>query len=246
MVHPGARDNADSFTPPCLRVTSARPEIFFQTVYGRCSTRAFQPTPVPLDVLHQLLHSARRAPSGANLQPGAFVLIEGDARARLSAALFDAFRNGRQEEEDYPYFPRPMPSLLKRRQVAAARALYGALQIERDDRQGRDGQFERNFSFFDAPVALLVTIDRDFGSGGYMDLGMSLYGLMLAAQAMGLASCAIGALASYPDLIRRSVGLTEQSNIVCGVAIGYADEAAPVNRTRTSRCELDEFFSVVR
>ena len=134
---------------------------------------------------------------------------------------------------------------LRRRQVAAAQALYGALEVARDDRAGRDRQFERNFRFFDAPVALIVTIDRGFGSGGYMDLGMSLYGLMLAAQAQGLASCGIGAMASFPGVIRKHLSLGEDANIVCGIALGYADPEAPVNRTTTTRCNLDEYFGWV-
>jgi nitroreductase len=215
------------------------------TLSARRSVRAYLPTPVEPALLHQLLHSARQAPSGANLQPGAFIAVQGQARAKLSADLLQAFRGGQQEVEDYAYFPRPLPALLKRRQVAAARALYGALGIQREDRAGRDQQFERNFSFFDAPVALLVTIDRDFGSGGYMDLGMALYGLMLAAQAQGLATCAIGAMASYPALIRRSLGLDADETIVCGLALGYADPAAPVNQTQTSRCSLDGYFRVI-
>lgn len=211
----------------------------------RSSVRAFQATPVADSVLHELLALARQAPSGANLQPGSFVAVRGDARQRLTEDLIQAWREGRQEPEDYDYFPRPMPLALKRRQVASAQALYGALEVARDDRQGRERQFERNFRFFDAPVALVVTIDRDFGSGGYMDLGMALYGFMLAAQSRGLASCAIGALASYPDLIRRSLGLDERCAIVCGLALGYADPQAPVNRTRTTRCALDEYFRVI-
>src|SRR5690606_31552253 len=127
----------------------------------------------------------RRAPSGANLQPGRFIRVDGDMRARLTQALTEAWREGRQEPEDYGYFPRPMPMSLRRRQVAAAQALYRSVGVTREDRAGRDRQFERNFRFFDAPVALVVTIDREFGSGGYMDLGMTLYGLMLAAQAEG-------------------------------------------------------------
>jgi nitroreductase len=207
--------------------------------------RAFLPDPVDNSVLHQILQSARQAPSGANLQPGSFVQVQGGAREQLSAELTASFRAGTQEVEDYAYFPKPMPSVLKRRQVAAARALYGALGIEREDRLARDAQFERNFAFFEAPVALLITIDRDFGSGGYMDLGMAIYGLMLAATSQGLATCAIGAMASYPGLIRRSLGLDDRANIVCGMAIGYADETAPVNRTVTGRCALDEYFRVI-
>jgi nitroreductase len=224
---------------------SAALETFSHLVNSRRSTRAFLPDAVPDEVLHQILRSARQAPSGANLQPGAFVQVRGQARERLCGELVASFRAGTQEVEDYAYFPKPMPSLLRRRQVAAARALYGALGLEREDRSGRDGQFERNFRFFDAPVALLVTIDRDFGSGGYMDLGMGIYGLMLAARAQGLATCAIGAMASYPALIRRSLGLDDRDTIVCGMALGYADEAAPVNSTVTSRCELDDYFRVI-
>lgn len=207
--------------------------------------RAFLPTAVPEPLLHELLVTARQAPSGANLQPGHFWQLRGAARQRLSDALVHAWRSGAPEAEDYDYFPRPMPMGLKRRQVTAAQALYGALGVARDDRAGRDAHFERNFRFFDAPVALLVTIDRAFGHGGYMDLGMALYGLMLAAESRGLASCAIGALASYPEVIRQTLGLEPQQHIVCGLALGYADPDAPVNRTTTSRCPLDEYFRVL-
>lgn len=218
---------------------------FSRLLSGRHSTRAFLPTPVADEVLHELLLQARQAPSGANLQPGGFIAVRGEARRVLSGDLVDSWRAGRQEREDYDYFPRPMPMTLRRRQVAAAQALYGALGVARDDRAGRDAQFERNFRFFDAPVALIVTLEREFGPGGYMDLGMMLYGLMLAAQARGLASCAIGAMASFPGLIRRHLRLDERSNIVCGIAIGHADPQAPVNRTRTARSGLDGFFRVV-
>lgn len=188
---------------------------------------------------------ARLAPSGANLQPGAFVQVRGVVRESLSADLVDAWQHGRAEAEDYSYFPQPMSHTLRRRQVAAAQALYGTLGVTRDDRAGRDAQFERNFRFFDAPVALIVTMPHDMGSGCYMDLGMTLYGLMLAAQAQGLATCAIGAMASYPNLIRQHLALDASSHIVCGMALGYADPEAPVNQTQTSRCALEDYFKVV-
>jgi len=191
------------------------------------------------------LKLARQAPSGANLQPGTFIAIQGEVRQNLSTALIKTWRAGAHETEDYDYFPMPMPMTLRKRQVASAQALYGALGIERNDREGRDAQFERNFRFFDAPVAMVITMDQDFGSGGYMDLGMSIYGLMLAAQSMGLATCAIGAMASFPTLIRQSLGLKESAKIVCGMALGYADPTAPVNQTRTTRCHLDEYFKVI-
>ena len=216
-----------------------------QLIQNRRSTRAYLPTPVAEEELQALLTSARLAPSGANLQPGSFILVRGEVREALTTDLVEAWRNGQQEAEDYSYFPQSMPHSLRRRQVSAAQALYGSIGVARDDRAGRDEQFERNFHFFGAPVALIVTMPHDMGSGCYMDLGMTLYGLMLAAQSKGLATCAIGALASYPNLIRRHLGLDSSSHIVCGMALGYADPDAPVNRTQTTRCELAEYFKVV-
>jgi nitroreductase len=211
----------------------------------RRSTRAFLPTDVSESLVAEVIRQARLAPSGANLQPGAFVQVRGVVREALSADLVDAWQHGRAEPEDYSYFPQPMPHTLRRRQVAAAQAMYGALGVARDDRAGRDAQFERNFRFFDAPVALIVTMPHNMGSGCYMDLGMTLYGLMLAAQAEGLATCAIGAMASYPNLIRQHLALDASSHIVCGMALGYADPDAPVNQTQTTRCALDDYFKVL-
>ncbi|MCY0387016.1 nitroreductase [Robbsia sp. Bb-Pol-6] len=225
--------------PPHARIDAGHPLL------ARRSIRRFLDRPLPDGLLEHLLDVARRAPSGANLQPGEFIRVVGATRARLGAALRDAHRDGRQESEDYRYFPEPMPHALRRRQVAAAQALYGALGIAREDRAARARHFERNFDFFDAPVALLVTIDARLGAGGYMDLGMLLHALMLAASAAGLGSCAIGALAHYPRLIRAQLGLPESRHLVCGLALGYADPDAPDNACRTTRVPVGEFFTTL-
>jgi nitroreductase len=229
---------------PCLLSLTAQ-YAHAAMVRSRRSVRAYRPSPVPPSLLRGILETARLAPSGANLQPGRFIAIQGTVRQHLCDELVQSWQQGRQEVEDYGYFPNPMPKTLRRRQVAAAQALYSALVIPREDRAGRNGQFERNFRFFDAPVALIITIENDFGSGGYMDLGMSIYGLMLAAQSHGLSTCAIGAMASFPGLIRRHLGLDERTHIVCGMAMGYADLEAPVNQTQTTRCSLDEYFRTI-
>jgi nitroreductase len=230
----------------CLKfVTSTDPELLTRLVTQRQSVRGYLPTQVPDALLRQVLTDARRAPSGSNLQPGDFLLVQGEARQRLSQTLTDAWRSDQPEAADQAYYPQPLPMTLRRRQVATAQALYGALGIARDDRLGRDDQFARNFAFFGAPVALVVTLHRDFGSAGYLDLGMAVYGLMLAAQSHGLATCAIGAIASYPELVRSSLQLDDQCAIVCGLALGYADPAAPVNQAKTTRCALDDFFRVI-
>lgn len=208
----------------------------------RRSVRGFTPQPVADALLHDCLQEARRAPSGANLQPGYFWQVCGARREQLSGRLRQAYAAGEQEAEDYGYFPNPLPLSLRKRQVAAAQALYGALGVERGDAAGRGAQFGRNFRFFDAPVALIITIDSGFGPGGYMDLGMAIYGLMLAAQSRGLATCAIGAMASYPGLIRDALALPATQTVVCGMALGYEDTGAAVNQTLTARAEIDAYF----
>lgn len=211
----------------------------------RTSVRAYMPQPVAQALLECLLRAARQAPSASNLQPGGFVQVRGAVRAALSAELAQAYRDGAALNEDYVYCAEPLTGVQQRRRVGAARALYDSLGIARTDHAAREDQFARNFAFFDAPVALVVTIERRFGSGAYLDLGMMVYGLMLAAQAQGLATCAIGALASYPDIVRKHLGLDADTHIVCGLALGYADMAHPANATRTERSALDDYFRVV-
>ncbi|QIL80435.1 nitroreductase [Diaphorobacter sp. HDW4A] len=211
-------------------------------LHQRRSIRAFTDQPVEKALLTQVLQAARAAPSGANLQPGRFIQVSGDVRAALTRALMHNRRQFVEEREDYDYFPRPMPMQLRKRQVAAAQALYSALGIARDDTQGRESQFARNYQFFDAPVALIVTIDANFGAGGYMDLGMALHGLQLAASVLGMGSCAIGAMASHANTVREVLRLPSDQHIVCGLALGWPDEKAPVNQTETRRIPLDMYF----
>jgi len=225
-------------SPSLIRTASASPN----SAQLRRSVRGFTSQPVADALLRDCLQEARRAPSGANLQPGYFWQVCGARREQLTSRLQQAYEGGAQEAEDYGYFPNPLPLSLRKRQVAAAQALYGALGVERGDAAGRGAQFGRNFRFFDAPVALIITIDSGFGPGGYMDLGMAIYGLMLAAQSRGLATCAIGAMASYPGLIRDVLALPATQTVVCGMALGYEDTAAAVNQTLTARAELDAYF----
>lgn len=211
----------------------------------RRSVRAFTDRPVPRDAVAAILASARQAPSGANLQPGRFHALTGAPLADLSGALLAAIAEGRPMVSEYSYFPQPMPAELKARQRAAGFALYAALGIEKRDLPGRRVQFERNYRFFDAPVGIVVTIRRDMGSGCFMDLGMALMALMLAAEEQGLASCGIGALANYGDLVHDVLGLPEEEMVVCGMALGEADVTAPVNGFRTER-DAEEVYASFR
>ncbi|SEN39246.1 Nitroreductase [Loktanella fryxellensis] len=207
----------------------------------RHSVRAYRPDPVPAADVAAILTAARRAPSGGNLQPGHFLALTGAPFAALKASLAEGIAVNRPPVAEYDYFPDPMPPQFKARQRAAGAALYAALGIAHRDVPGRRAQFARNYDFFDAPVGLVVTIERDMGKGCWMDLGMALMALWLAAEARGLASTGIGALAHYGDLVHAALDLPADRMVVCGIALGHADADAPVNATRTDRAAFEEF-----
>ncbi|WP_166418956.1 nitroreductase [Cochlodiniinecator piscidefendens] len=210
---------------------------------SRRSVRAYLPDPVSKERVAGLLEQARSAPSGANLQPGRYHVLTGGALHNLSEALAQAIAEKRPQVSEYSYFPDPMPAALKQRQRDAGYALYRVLGIERRDIAGRKAQFDLNYRFFDAPVAIVVSIDRAMGKGCYMDLGMSIMAFLTAATGQGLGTCGVGALANYADVAHDVLGLPEDELVVCGIALGWPDETAPVNQFCTTREPLDVFSS---
>ncbi len=208
---------------------------------NRSSCRAFLPDPVALSDLQIMLKAARSAPSGANLQPGSFHVYTGLPLGTLTAQLAQIAASTPPEEELYSYFPHPMSDQLKQRQRAAGYALYQALGIEKRDIAGRKKQFAANYRFFDAPVGIVITIQRDMGAGCYMDLGMALMNFFLTANHLGYGCCGIGALANYGRHIHQLLDLADDQQVVCGIALGRPDNHAAVNQFRTERAALSEF-----
>ena len=203
--------------------------------------RGFLPEPVSRATVADLLSLARMAPSGANLQPGEFHVLTGDALANLTGKLDEAMTVGRPMVSEYSYFPEPMPARLKARQQAAGFALYDALGIAKRDVKARREQFQRNYQFFDAPVGIVVSIQRDMGKGCFMDLGMALMAFFLAAESRGLGATGIGALANHADVVHESLGLEPSEMVVCGIALGKPDLAQGVNGCRTEREPLENY-----
>lgn len=218
-------------------------EAFERVLTQRRSTRGFLQDPVLRETIARLVALARTAPSGANLQPGRFHVLAGKPLAGLVAELTEAAQAERPPVAEYSYFPHPMPAALKARQRAAGHALYEALGIERRDTAARRAQFARNYRFFDAPVGVVVTIDRRMGKGCFMDLGMAIQTLLLAAEGNGLGACGIGAIANYGDLVHAHLDLPEEELVVCGVAIGHKDPGHPANDVRTDRDPVEEIAS---
>lgn len=207
----------------------------------RRSVRAYTNDPVQRATLDRICLAARRAPSGANLQPGRFHILKGAPLDALKTRLMSAQENAEPIDLEYSYFPKVMAPELKDRQRSAGFALYKALGIERRDTQARRDQFAKNYAFFDAPIGIVVTIERTMGKGCFMDLGMSIMAFLLAAQDEGLGTTGIGAIANYGRIAHQHLELPENEMIVCGIALGVPDMSAKVNGFRTDRQPLPEF-----
>ena len=217
------------------------PPDFEEVLRRRRSVRGFLPEPVSRATVADLLGLARMAPSGANLQPGEFHVLAGDALANLTGRLDEAITAGQPMVSEYSYFPDPMPARLKARQQAAGFALYDALGIAKRDVKARREQFRRNYQFFDAPVGIVVSIHRDMGKGCFMDLGMALMAFFLAAESRGLGATGIGALANHADVVHEALELDPSEMVVCGIALGKPDPEQAVNTCRTERESLENY-----
>lgn len=213
-----------------------------EAITSRRSVRRFLPTPVPMETVEAILDVAARAPSGTNMQPWRGYALAGEPKARLIEAVqavFDATEPGHvQEVQYYPdeFFD---PYLSRRREVGWG--LYGLLGIARGETAKMKAQHRRNFQFFDAPVGMIFTIDRRLATGSWLDYGMFLENIMVAARARGLDTCAQAAWSHYHKAIRPVLGLAPEEVVVCGMALGHADADAPENRLETRRAPAREF-----
>ena len=210
----------------------------------RHSMRAFLPTEVPRPLIGELLQVAARAPSGTNTQPWQVHVLTGAAKTRLSdriMAVYDDPEELSTHSEEYAYYPREWgsPYIDRRRKVGWD--LYGLLDITKGDKARMHDQHGRNYTFFDAPVGLMFTIDRVMQQGSWLDYGMFLQNIMIAARARGLHTCPQAAFTQFHRLIADELKLAPTQMLVCGMSLGYADPAAVENGLVTERAEVGAF-----
>ena len=204
----------------------------------RRSLRAFLPTPVPRATIEQILDVASRAPSGTNTQPWKVYVLTGAAKTDLSnqvAAAYDDPAERAKHSEEYAYYPTEWkaPFIDRRRKVGWD--LYSLLGIAKTDKARMHAQHRRNYEFFDAPVGLIFTIDRVMQQGSWLDYGMFLQSIMVAARGRGLDTCPQAAFTQFHRVIAAQLGLPADEQVVCGMSLGFADPAAIENTLVTER-----------
>jgi nitroreductase len=224
------------------------PNLVDQAITTRMSARAFTAQPVPREVLTHLLELASRSPSGTNTQPWKVYVLQGQSRESLVqkvCAAHDEIRANPDKAADYreayDYYPEKWVSPFIDRRRENGWSLYGLLGIGKGDKDKMHAQHQRNYRFFDAPVGLMFTVDKVMGRGSLVDYGMFLQTLMVAARGHGLHTCPQAAWNGFAKIILPHMGAGGNEMLVCGMALGYADESDIVNTFRTPRESVASF-----
>ena len=217
-------------------------------ISSRMSVRAFTAQPVPRQTLTELLQVASRSPSGTNTQPWKVYVLQGSSRNTLCEKVctaHDAIRANpelaAQYREEYDYYPEKWVSPYIDRRRENGWSLYGLLGIGKADKDKMHLQHQRNYQFFDAPVGLMFTMDKVMGRGSLVDYGMFLQNIMVAARGHGLHTCAQAAWNGFGKIILPHIGAGPEEMLICGMALGYADETDVVNTLKTPRVPVEEF-----
>jgi nitroreductase len=209
----------------------------------RHSVRGFLPDLVPRETIEAILAAASRAPSGSNIQPWHVRVTTGAEKQRLTAAVHAARDGGAKEEREYHYYPRAWREPYHARRRATGWGLYTLLGIGRTDYAAMHAQHGRNYDFFGAPVGLFFSMDRDMEQGSWLDFGMFLQNVMLAARGFGLHTCPQAAWCSFHTIVRAELGIPDDRILLCGMSLGHADPDAIANRLVTAREPLETFVT---
>lgn len=212
-----------------------------QSIKTRFSTRAFLDKPIEKEIVTKILDHARMAPSAVNTQPWLVHVLTGEKKQKLCQAILHAHKSGISANPDYNYYPGKWHEPYKSRRKACGHALYSALDIKYEDVDKRQQAWNRNYLFFEAPVGLMIFIDSRLAKGSWIDIGMFIQTLMLAATHFGLHTCPQASMAEYPGIARNILDVEDDFHLVCGISLGYADMSKPVNQYRTDREPVSSF-----
>ena len=225
-------------------ITTEQQRAVDAAITSRRSIRAFLPAAVAREDVEAILEVAARAPSGTNTQPWKVHVLTGAAKERLSGRILAAYADpaqSREHVEEYAYYPREWVSPFVDRRRKVGWDLYALLGLTRENKAGMAAQHGRNYRFFDAPVGMIFTIDRVMEKGSWLDYGMFLQNIMVAARGRGLDTCPQAAFTQFHRIIAEELGLSDKEMIVCGMALGYADPDKVENTLVTEREPVSAF-----
>lgn len=235
------------------------PEEFSSFLASRRSTRDFLSTPIPPEMLNRVLHDALTAPSWSNTRPFKVAVASAETRDAISteflnrwSVLSKIMRKGILNKLRIVYsryglptsnrsIAKPYPAELKPRAEQVGKELYELFGVQRGDREARDKQWAKNYSFFGAPVELFIFVHKSLHIYAASDAGLMMQNLILSAHAHGLGTCAQGAVGIWEDVVRKEFEISKDYRLLCGIAIGYPSDS-PINKFGANRIGVEELI----
>lgn len=214
-----------------------------EAIANRRSTRGYLDKPVPKEIIREVLDIARLAPSNSNTQPWHIAIVSGEARRQLQADIMAAIDGGEAPNPQWPAGGVGLTGAYKERQYECAFTYYDALGIAREDKMERALTVLKNWEFFGAPHAAFISMPNTMNRANAVDLGIFLQSIMLLFAERGIGCIPQGALAAYPEPVKKICDIPEENGIVVGMSFGYRDDNAAINEVYQSRRALDDIAS---
>ncbi len=223
-----------------MTIDTGKAKTVTEAINTRVTARAFLDKPVSVDMLEKIFETARRAPSGGNLQPWNVHVLTGEPLNNFRNEVVGKLMKGETEGDTFPPYPSPLWEPLRSWRYKLGEDMYKLLEIPKEDKPARLRQVGKNFLFFGAPVGILITGDKRLEVPQFYDIGIYLQTIMLLAREQGLHTAPQGAWRAFPDTIKKHLGHPDEQQILVGMSLGYADADAPVNDLVADRAELSE------
>ncbi|OUS06156.1 nitroreductase [Gammaproteobacteria bacterium 42_54_T18] len=205
----------------------------------RRSIRKFLDKKIPEPLMKSIFTTAQLSPSNCNVQPWQSIVVSGNKKEALKEALLIEVTNGTPANPDFDWGIK-YQGIHRERQFGAANALYGAMEIAREDKKSRHLALLRNWEFFDAPHVVFFTMDARLGMMSAVDIGIYAQSLALLFAEKGIGSCLQGALGQFPNPVRKVLNLPENQGVLFGMSFGYIDNDSPINKVTTKREIIDK------
>ncbi|QQT86637.1 nitroreductase [Acinetobacter ursingii] len=223
-------------------------QLVDDAIRSRHSVRAFLSTPVDAQIIKDILEVACRAPSGTNTQPWKVYVVTDKKRDemvdRVCKAQLEIYKHpekAAEYQETFPYYPEKWISPFIDRRRENGWGLYGLLNIQKGEKEKMAAQQLRNYQLFDAPVGLYFTVNKAMGIGSKMDISMMIQNVMVAAKARGLDTCPQAAWNHFHPIVLEVLGASDDEELVCTIALGYANPDEIVNTFITPREPVEKF-----
>ena len=212
-----------------------------EAIHKRQSIRSFKDIEVSLETVKEILNISKFAPSGGNTQPWKVYVLNQNIMKKLESSILHNLDNGISEKPNFSIYPQPMSDHLKNRVKECGKLMYGALEIKKDDIEGRLNQLKQNFSFFGAPVGMLITVEKEVDLNGWGHVGHFIQNLCLSSIEYGLGTCLQESWSMYPETVQKITNYNKSEILWCGVALGYPNNDHPINNYRTPREDIETF-----